>query len=62
MVRLARELTGAATELRFGALPYRSGELMRSVADTRLLRELGWKPEVSLRDGLARTIEAAKAC
>ena len=62
MVRLARELTGAATELRFGALPYRSGELMRSVADTRLLRELGWEPEVSLRDGLARTIEAANAC
>jgi len=62
MVRLARELTGAATELRFGALPYRSGELMQSVADTRLLRELGWKPDVSLREGLALTIEAAKAC
>lgn len=60
MVLLARELTGAATDLRFGALPYRSGELMRSVADTRLLRELGWEPEVPLRDGLRRTIEAEK--
>lgn len=62
MALLARELTRSTTELRFGALPYRSGELMRSVADTRFLRELGWEPEVSLRDGLMRTIEAAKAC
>jgi nucleoside-diphosphate-sugar epimerase len=61
LVRLARELCGARTELRLGALPYRSGELMHSVADTRPLRALGWMPQVALRDGLARTIEAARA-
>jgi nucleoside-diphosphate-sugar epimerase len=61
LARLARELCGASTELRFGALPYRPGELMRSVADTRPLRELGWAPHISLQDGLARTIQAAGA-
>ena len=36
------------------ALP---GEQQRSVIDiARISRELGWKPEVSLRDGLARTL------
>jgi nucleoside-diphosphate-sugar epimerase len=34
---------------------------MRSVADTRPLRELGWAPHISLQDGLARTIQAAGA-
>jgi len=61
MVRLARELCGSSTELRFGALPYRAGELMHSVADTSVLRGLGWRPAVSLNDGLARTIEAARS-
>lgn len=60
MARMAQDLCGSSTELRFGALPYRAGELMRSEADTTLLRDLGWQPVVSLREGLARTIEAAR--
>lgn len=53
---LARDLTGSRTELRFGALPYRHGELMASRADTASLRALGWVPRVSLREGLRRIL------
>lgn len=59
-VRLARDLAASDTDLRFGALPYRNGEAMHSVADLRLLRQLGWAPAVALRDGLARTVLAAQ--
>lgn len=61
MVRLARDLCGSSTELRFGALPYRTGEMMRSVADTSVLQGLGWRPAMSLQEGLTRTIEAARS-
>ena len=45
------------TFLNFGSLPYRKGEVMESHADTKLLRSLGWKPKVSLENGLKLTIE-----
>ena len=36
--------------------PARLGDVQRSVLDARLIeRELGWRPQVSLEDGLART-------
>jgi nucleoside-diphosphate-sugar epimerase len=60
MALMARELCGSTTELRFGALPYRKGEQMWSVADTGSLCELGWQAAVSLREGLRRTIEASR--
>lgn len=55
-VELAKEVAGARTELDFGAVPYRANEAMLCVADTRRLRSLGWKPEVSLVDGLKSMI------
>ena len=45
------------TFLNFGSLPYREGEVMKSHADTKLLRSLGWKPKISLENGLKLTIE-----
>ena len=42
----------------FGKIPYRPGENMALWADTTLARELlGWQPQVSLEQGLAKTIE-----
>lgn len=53
-VELVRQVTDAATVLDFGAVPYRANEAMLCVANTGRLRALGWRPEVSLADGLAR--------
>jgi CDP-paratose synthetase len=52
-VELAKQVTGASTLLDFGAVPYRPNEAMLCVADTSRLLSLGWRPEVSLADGLA---------
>ncbi|WP_431101849.1 NAD-dependent epimerase/dehydratase family protein [Roseateles noduli] len=59
-VELARRVAGATTALEFGAVPYRSNEAMRCVADTTRLRGLGWQPEVALADGLKSMIDAPR--
>ena len=47
---------GSRSEVRHG--PAKSGEQRRSVIDSRRAADtLGWKPEVSLADGLKRTVE-----
>lgn len=55
-VETVHRLVGSKTVLRFGALPYREGEVMRLVADPSILLALGWTPEVSLEDGLRDVI------
>jgi UDP-glucose 4-epimerase len=50
------EVSGSSSEIRHG--PAKSGEQRRSVIDVRRAAEVfGWTPQISLRDGLARTIE-----
>lgn len=56
LVETIHQLTASSSSLHFGALPYRTNEVMESVADTRALRSLGWAPQVSLEEGLGRTI------
>jgi dTDP-glucose 4,6-dehydratase len=52
------EVTGSASEIVFEALPTDDPQVRQP--DTTLARDLlNWSPEVSLRDGLARTIELA---
>jgi nucleoside-diphosphate-sugar epimerase len=53
---IVHRLTKSQSELAFGALPYRSGELMHSCAANHRLVELGWQPLISLEEGLTRTI------
>lgn len=57
LVEMIHELTGSRTRLRFGALPYRPGEVMFSAADSSKLSVLGWKPCTAIKEGLHRTIE-----
>ena len=53
------EIAGARGRMLLGALPYRPGEAMRTVADAdRAARLTGWRARVSLEDGLRRTVEA----
>ena len=56
LVMLARTLTGADTALNFGALPYRTGEVMHSQADICYLSNLGWRPQITLDEGLRNLI------
>src|SRR5271154_6381125 len=56
LAEIVRELTGSGSEIVYEALPVDDPKQRKP--DITLARELlGWSPEVSLRDGLQRTIE-----
>jgi dTDP-glucose 4,6-dehydratase len=55
-----RELTGSTSEVVFEALP-EDDPKQRKPDISRASELLGWAPEVSLRDGLQRTIDASGA-
>jgi UDP-glucose 4-epimerase len=56
LARIILDATGGRSEVRHG--PTKQGEQRRSVVDSRRAAEvLGWRPEVSLADGLGRTVE-----
>ena len=45
------------TELNFGAVPYRHGEIMEFKVDNQAMRKLGWKPKVNLSQGLEKSLK-----
>lgn len=55
-VEIVQELTGASTNLVFGAIPYRPHEAMHCVADTVRLRGFGWRPKHDLISGVRDTL------
>lgn len=53
-----RDLIDAALPLGFGAVPYRSDQVMHLQAKIeRLKTATGWSPQIGLNDGLAQTVE-----
>jgi CDP-paratose synthetase len=54
---ISRLVGNTSTELRFGAIPYREGEVMESNVHLDAILRLGWKCKVTLEDGLSRVIE-----
>lgn len=48
------------TQLNFGALPYRTNEIMESKADISNILKLGWQQQTSLEQGLKKTIDLEK--
>jgi len=55
LARLLADAAGSRSEIRHG--PAKQGEQRRSVIDCRRAAELlGWRPEVSLAEGLGRTV------
>ncbi|MDD9266606.1 NAD-dependent epimerase/dehydratase family protein [Paenibacillus sp. GCM10023248] len=57
-VIMAKQLTGAKTQLNFGSIPYRDNEIMHSLADNEPLRRLGWESKIGLMDGIGLIIES----
>jgi len=55
-VTLVRKLAGSTTELNFGALPYRDGEVMHSVANVQPLTALGWHCEYDIEAGIRKLL------
>ncbi len=49
-----------STQLNFGAIPYRNGELMNFKVDCSAIKNLGWKTMTSLEQGLLKTIAIDK--
>lgn len=59
VVGLFENIAGRKLPVEFGLRPYRKREMMRVRADIRLAaRRLGWKPEVSLQEGILRILKA----
>ncbi len=60
LARTMLEVSGSRSEVRHG--PAKAGEQRRSVVDIRRAAEVfGWRPEVSLREGLGRAVEFFRA-
>jgi dTDP-glucose 4,6-dehydratase len=60
LARTVLEVTGSSSEIVYEALPTDDPQVRQP--DTTLARDLlGWQPEVSLREGLTRTIDLAGA-
>lgn len=61
-VILMQQLSGnVVTELRFGAVPYRENEVMEYSTDVSAIRNIGWKPHYTLRDGIKRMLTEDRA-
>jgi nucleoside-diphosphate-sugar epimerase len=59
---LVLDLMGNPVRAQFGTLPYRPGETWQFYCDNeRARRLLGWRPQVTLEDGLRRTIDWYRA-
>ncbi|HXI14007.1 MAG TPA: NAD(P)-dependent oxidoreductase [Thermoanaerobaculia bacterium] len=56
-VQRVRQLTQSSTTMNFGAIPYRTNEVMQSEANIQRLTEMGWSPRTGLNDGLQKTID-----
>lgn len=55
-VETVHKLSKSKTKLNFGAIPYRNGEIMHSVADTNKIRSLGWRCFFDINSALSVVI------
>ncbi|MBT7462355.1 MAG: NAD(P)-dependent oxidoreductase [Bacteroidetes bacterium] len=54
---IMKKLTGSSSDLNFGAIPFRTNEMMVSKTDISDLINLGWKPKYTIEEGLEKTIK-----
>ena len=60
MAKIIKNISQSPSELGFGKLPYRSDEIMESVADNQELVDLDWAPKVNLKDGITKILKLYK--
>jgi UDP-glucose 4-epimerase len=57
-VELIKEEAGSSSQLLFGKIPYRKGEIMRYCGSAARAGELlSWKPKTGLRQGIRKTVK-----
>jgi len=56
-VESVKRITGSTTRLDFGALPYREGEVMHSVADISGLSAMGWTCRDDIESGISNVVK-----
>ena len=62
IVELVRDIVAPGASLGFGEVPYRSEQVMHLQANvTRIRDATGWRPEISIEDGLRETVEWYRA-
>lgn len=57
VVELIKETLNSRSVINFGALNYRENEMMAFDVNIQKIKELGWKPNYNLADGLQRTVQ-----
>jgi CDP-paratose synthetase len=58
LVELIKKMANnTQTRLNFGKIPIREGDVMESKADISYLLSLGWKPTISIEEGISKIIE-----
>jgi UDP-glucose 4-epimerase len=61
IVTLLRDYAAPEMELTFGEIPFRANQIMHlEGANERLMEATGWTPQIPLRDGLSRTVDACR--
>jgi nucleoside-diphosphate-sugar epimerase len=62
VVETLRDLAAPGLELAFGEIPFGPNQIMHMQGSNERLRTAtGWQPRTALRDGLSRTVEAARS-
>jgi CDP-paratose synthetase len=59
-VEISHQQLNSKSELKFGALPYRDSEIMKSIADLSELKKLGWESSTSLEEGIKKIVMSLK--
>lgn len=57
IVQLICKVIDSKSVLNFGATPYRRGEVMESKSNIVKLKKIGWRPKITLEEGILRTVE-----
>lgn len=60
LVTIIKEAAKSSTVLKFGALPYREGEIMESFCNNSALKILGWEVETSIQTGIMKVVNFEK--